>query len=273
MVWNRANRAFKSVGGNTGSPTPKQPTQHKYWCFTLNNYQIEQIEHIEQVLKHESCWYVFQEEVGAEGTPHLQGTVCLKQRQRMTELKSLDPKIHWEPTKSVKASLVYCTKAETAVGKIYHHNINLPEQVEVVEPWGWALQVMTIVEAKPDSRTIHWFWEPDGGKGKTSLAKYLVVKCNALMLTGKSNDMYHMIAKFPNKRKLFIVDCPRSMQDYLNYGAIEQIKNGLIFSGKYEGAQLVFNAPHVIVFSNQEPDYDKMSLDRWNVVRIKDPTA
>lgn len=77
-----------------------------------------------------------------------------------------------------------------------------------------------------------------------------------------------MISKFPAKRKLIVVDCPRSQQDYINYGAIEQIKNGLIFSGKYEGTQLVFNSPHVIVFANEPPDYSKMSMDRWNVVQI-----
>jgi hypothetical protein len=85
------------------------------------------------------------------------------------------------------------------------------------------------------------------------------------MLTGKSNDMYHMMSKFPDKNELFIVDCPRSQQDYINYGAIEQIKNGLVFSGKYEGAQLVFNCPHIFVFANVPPDESKMSLDRWNV--------
>jgi hypothetical protein len=88
------------------------------------------------------------------------------------------------------------------------------------------------------------------------------------MPTGKSNDMYHTISKFPNKNEVFIVDCPRSMQDYINYGAIEQIKNGLIFSGKYEGAQLVFNCPHVICFANVAPEIEKMSADRWGIHHI-----
>lgn len=268
----RANRAEESEEGNTEASSPDKPKtqglQYSYWCFTLNNYTVEQIEHLEQVFKHECKWYVFQEEVGVCGTPHLQGTLCLKVRQRMTQLKAIDPKIHWEPTKSISKSLAYCIKAETAIGKLYYHGIEVPEHVNVTEPYGWATQVIDIIKQTPDPRTIHWFWEPTGGKGKTTLAKYLVVKHQALMLTGKSNDMYHMISQFPNKRKLFVVDCPRSQQDYINYGAIEQIKNGLIFSGKYEGCQLVFNAPHVIVFANTPPDYDKMSLDRWNVIRI-----
>ena len=269
----RANRAEESTGGNTEIPAhndkKKQGGQYSYWCFTLNNYTVEQIEHLEQMFKHECKWYVFQEEVGEVcGTPHLQGHICLKERQRLTQLKPIDRKIRWDPTKCVQASMIYCTKAETSTGTIYHHGVEIPERVEVEEPYGWALQVMEIINTKPDPRTINWFWEPTGGKGKTSLAKYLVVKHKALMLTGKSNDMYHMISQFPSKRKLFVVDCPRSQQDYIDYGAIEQIKNGLIFSGKYEGCQLVFNAPHIIVFANEPPDFDKMSRDRWNVVRI-----
>ncbi|QGH72666.1 MAG: Rep protein [CRESS virus sp. ctwD22] len=259
------------AGGNTNSPASKrQSLQYTYWCFTFNNYEEEQIEQIEQILKHECKWYLFQKEIGTlNGTPHLQGTICLIKKQRLTELRRINPSIHWEPTKSVQASKIYCTKKETGNGQIYSYGIDIPEELELDEPYGWQLQILDIIKTKPDKRSIHWFWEPYGGKGKSSFCKYLVAKHNALMVTGKSNDMYHMISKFPNKRKIICVDIPRSVQDYINYGAIEQIKNGLIFSGKYEGCQIVFNTPHIFVFANEEPDYDKMSLDRWNVIKIK----
>lgn len=246
----------------------KQSPQYNYWFFTYNNYKVEQIEQIEQVFRHECKWYIFQEETGNEGTNHLQGTICLKTKQRLTQLKHIEPAIHWEPTKSVKASIEYCTKYETRSGKIYTHGIDIPKPINVIEPYGWQLEILDIIKQEPDDRTIHWFWEPDGRVGKTQLCKYLVVKHNALMLTGKSNDMYHMLAQNPDKRTLIIVDVPRSVQDYINYGAIEQIKNGLVFSGKYEGHQLVFNCPHVIVFSNQEPNMSMMSFDRWNIRQI-----
>lgn len=255
--------------GNTNSrPFPtKRDTQRVYWCFTFNNYS--NVETLETIFKGFCQWYVFQEEIGANGTPHLQGTICLKTKQRLSELKHIDPAIHWEPTKAVKASILYCTKKETSTGRVFSHGIELPEELESDKPYGWQLKVMDIIKEKPDKRTIHWFWEPNGNVGKTSLCKHLVINHNALMLTGKSTDMYHMISKFPNKRKLFIIDVPRSTQDYINYGAIEQMKNGLIFSGKYEGSQLVFNCPHVIVFANEPPNLSMMSADRWNIVHIK----
>ena len=261
-------------GSNTGTPPspapsdPKRAVQAHFWSWTLNNYEMEQMEQMEHLLRHECEWFVFQEEVGENGTPHLQGTMKLRVKQRMTQLKKLNPKIHWEATRSVSASLAYCQKEKTRSGRQVVYGIEIPEPLEIDEPYGWQLQVVDILKTKPDKRTIHWFWEPKGNVGKTTLCKYLVVKHNALMLTGKSTDMFHMLAKNPTKRTLVIVDVPRSSAGYVNYGAIEQIKNGLVFSGKYEGAQLVFNSPHVIAFANSAPDLKEMSSDRWHIVQI-----
>ena len=258
----------ENAAGNTKNCRVNSERQYNYWCFTLNNYTNEQSEQLEHILKSECRWFIFQEEKGEEGTPHLQGIVNLAKKQRLTGLKKIDPRIHWEPTKSVKASIAYCIKNETRCGRQWIHGIEVPEEIEVEKPKGWQLHVMDIINSKPDKRTIHWFWESVGGVGKSELCKYLVVKHNALMLTGKSNDMYNMLAKHPTRRKLIICDIPRSSIGYINYAAIEQIKNGLVFSGKYEGTQLVFNTPHVIVFANEAPDYSQMSGDRWNVVNI-----
>jgi hypothetical protein len=264
-----------SSGGNTGTPDDitviSRSPLSKFWVFTFNNYMdhMDHMDHILLVLKSECEWYVFQEEIGESGTPHLQGTLKLKERRRMSGMKTLiGNEVHWEITKSIKGSIAYCTKLESRAGKQWVHGIDVPEDVDVEQPRGWQLEVMDIIKDVPNKRTIHWFWEPDGCVGKTTLCKYLVVKHNALMLCGKSNDMFQMLAKFPEKRKLILVDVPRCSSGFVNYGAIEQMKNGLVFSGKYEGAQLVFNCPHVIVFANVYPTVENMSLDRWSIVRI-----
>lgn len=255
--------------GNTGS---SRSTQYVYWCFTLNNYEVETMETMETVFRSHFDWYIFQEETGDEGTPHLQGTVKCTKKMRLTELKRIDAGIHWEPTKAIKASILYCTKRASRTGRVYSYNVKIPkenEEIEVDEPYGWQLEAMKILQDKPDRRTIHWFWEPDGNVGKTCLCKYLCMTKDALMLSGKAGDMYHMISKFPDKREVILVDVPRSAHERFNYGAIEQIKNGLIFSGKYEGCQLVFNCPHVLVFANEPPDVAAMSMDRWCIHDIR----
>lgn len=188
-------------------------------------------------------------------------------------MQLIDPKAHWEPTKAIKASIYYCTKLESRTGKVYAWPMNIiPKEnmpIDVMKPYGWQLEIMNIIEQKTDPRTVYWFWEPNGNVGKSQLCKYLVVKHNALMLTGKANDMYHMISKYPEKRELMIFDIPRSAKDYVSWGAIEQCKNGLVFSGKYDSCQVVFNVPHIICFANQLPDTRQLSADRWKIIDIR----
>lgn len=273
------NRSNRSNRGNTGSldliggiPLEKenrskdQGVLTKYWCFTWNN--PTDVEVFVGILKNECEWYLFQEETGESGTTHYQGTLCLKKKQRLTALKKWEPAVHWEKTKAVKASVLYCSKAQSRTGNMWSHGIDIPTTIKTITPRGWQCEVMDIVRSEPDDRTIHWFWEPVGNVGKSALCKYLVVHHNALVLSGKATDMFHSIASNPKKRSLILIDAPRQSFDYINYGAIECIKNGLIFSGKYEGAQLVFNCPHVIVFANQPPRMEAVSLDRWHIVRI-----
>lgn len=247
---------------------PQQPPQYIYWCFTWNNYEIEQIEILERILEHECDWYVFQEEKApTTGTPHLQGTLKLTKRRRLSEMKKINYHCRWEPTAKISASLVYCSAEHKRTGQIWAYGIEVPEPIELCEPYGWQLDVINIAKDKPDKRTIHWYWEPDGNIGKSELCKWLVVNMKAVICNGKANDIYHAIVK-ARYRKIIVVDVPRENIDYVNYTALENVKNGLIFSGKYDSQQLVFNNPHVFVFANEEPRYHAMSADRWHVVRI-----
>lgn len=245
----------------------KQRPPMFYWFFTWNNWVEAERCLLHRILEKECEWFVYQEEKGESQTTHLQGTIKLKSKKRLTALKKWHSAIHWEETKHVVSSIEYCSKEETRNGKQWLYGIDVPQPIKVHEPRGWQLSVMDILNQEPDDRTIHWFWEPNGNVGKSQLCKYLVVKRDAVMLTGKSNDMFHQLSKLKNP-VLVLVDVPRTSVEYINYGAIEQIKNGLIFSGKYEGAQLVFNSPHVIVFANIPPDYSAMSADRWKVYDI-----
>lgn len=78
------------------------------WVYTWNNYtdaDIEQLKALE-VNMHRIC-----KEIGETGTPHLQGAVTFKRTYRLSALKKLFPKVHWEPAKT-KDPENYCIKGE-----------------------------------------------------------------------------------------------------------------------------------------------------------------
>ena len=53
----------------------------------------------------------------------------------------------------------------------------------------WQKELLEIIKAEPDDRTIHWFYDKIGGSGKTTLAKHICINYNAIYLSGKAADM------------------------------------------------------------------------------------
>lgn len=99
--------------GNTES---RPNARSRNWCFTLNNYTPEDIEYFKSL----DCKYIFQEEVGEEkGTPHLQGTLMYKNPRTRTTMKNVHRACHWEATKSLRHSIMYCSKVETRSGELF----------------------------------------------------------------------------------------------------------------------------------------------------------
>lgn len=83
----------------------------KSWAFTLNNPTPEEQAHILGWTADDSCTLlVVGHEVGAEGTPHLQGIVTFRKAKRLRGVKDLLPRAHLEVALSQKASIAYCRK-------------------------------------------------------------------------------------------------------------------------------------------------------------------
>ncbi len=82
------------------------------WLFTLNN--PEDSEYPCKWTLDRVKLIVYQVEVGEEGTIHLQGYLELESPRRLTYLKTLSARSHWEPRKgSRRQALEYVTKEET----------------------------------------------------------------------------------------------------------------------------------------------------------------
>lgn len=260
-----------NVGNAMEGNTKNRVVPCLYWCFTLNNWTKKEMETLETNFKESGCKYLFSEEVGESGTPHLQGYIQSPVKIRASE-KFKNDRIHWEKANGSKLKNdLYCSKQG-----VEHTNMNVTrDPIMGKELYWWQKDIMEIVAKKPDDRKIYWYWEKKGCSGKTSLAKHLCLKYGAIYVSGKAADVKCAIAELVKAGKdvsSVIFGVPRTAEDYMSYAALEEVKDGIFFSGKYESGMVIYNSPHVIVFANFAPDRKKLSEDRWVVVNIdEDP--
>ncbi len=248
----------------------------KYWVFTLNNHTQEDIEIFKNIDSSKVPRLVFQEEIGKNGTPHLQGALMFKSKGRPFTLLP-HRRTHWE--KKIKQSTPkqmfnYACKKDTRKegGVVYGRGWELPYNLNL-DLFLWEQTIVDELNNDADDRKINWIWENKGGVGKTTFQKWIF--CNyekVVVLSGKGADMKMGIVNYKNDQgylpKIVLINVPRSNIDYLSFCGLEEIKDMFFFSGKYEGGMVCGPSPHVYVFANSEPDYSKMSEDRWNVRQI-----
>ncbi len=253
-------------GGNTRTPS-RQISPAKAWCFTWNNYTDDDVSSIVPKFQELAKKYYFAKEVGESGTPHLQGTIEFKTKVRPLSLR-LSTDIHWEKRKGTWDQAVeYCRKED---GDKYSHGFKPKRPLRPLAcetmMFPWQQEVLDMVIAEPDDRTILWIWEEIGAVGKTTFLKYLMRFQEAIPLEGKKSDCLYMAQM--NESEIYIMDLERSMESFVSYASIEKVKNGCFMSGKYEGGIVDRNCPHMVIFANFAPDKSKLSCDRWKVFTI-----
>lgn len=243
----------------------------KYWCGTLNNYTKEEMETLESLFRMD-CQFIIGKEIGEEGTPHLQMYVETNIPVRPIE-KFKNKRIHWEKRKGTREhNIAYCSKE----GK-YISNFEIEEKI--IDPIegktlkDWQKYVINITSGPISDRYIYWLWESEGGVGKTSLAKHLVLKHNALFVNGNANDMKCAIVDWKKNTgkwpKIILMGFPRDQDmKYISYAGMEEIKDGMFFSGKYESGMVCMNNPHIICFANAPPQEYRMTPDKWKIFNI-----
>lgn len=253
--------------GNTVSPE-KQNASYKY-DFVINNYTEIEMEKVKLYLSSDKCAKGgFGEEVGESGTPHLQGYISLKVKQRITGLKKVEgfERASFRPVRNEKALLEYFQKD----GKVW--SIGLPKPVRVIqELFEWQKDLETRYLEEPDDRTINWYWNASGNIGKSAFIKYMIVRHKVLFCSGgKHADIMNLVFNQDMDvcRGVFF-DIPRAHKGHISYASLESIKNGMVCNTKYETGVKVFNSPHIFVFANFAPDKpEEMSEDRWNIVEL-----
>ena len=254
-------------GGNTISPSVKQISPAICWCFTLNNYTIEDCSSIVRTIRHKCKKAIVGKEVGESGTPHLQGYFEFKKKGRPLGIFGIN-RIHFEKSKgNAESNDKYCGKDGDILLRI-----GFPRPIEIIENlYPWQKKIEELVLGPVDNRKIYWFWESKGNIGKSAFVKYMIVKHQILYCSGgKYTDIMNLVFnQNMDECSCVMFDIPRANRGAISYASLESIKNGMVCNTKYETGVKVFNSPHIVIFANFPPeDEDLLSADRWVISEL-----
>lgn len=253
-------------------PQPRrQRTRSRGWFLTLNNYTEHEINALLDCANHDGTSYVVQEETGEGGTRHLQGYVHFRNQVAFSTIRQWNTRAHWERARSVANAVAYCSDPAKRTGRIWTtgFNVDTRDMRIVLEPnlYEWQRELLQELRGEAHMRKIIWYCDVEGGTGKTAFARFLVKNMPHTMFvtTGSSKDIAYQIIKSSWSPHQVIFNLPRTAEGGMAYGALESLKDGIIFSGKYEGGAKLFPPPHVVVMANFLPDMNKLSQDRWDI--------
>lgn len=267
---------LKGVGNTKATPGDKK--RYRNWFFTLNNYTDEEFEVLKNII---TQYTVINEEIGNDGTPHLQGCLFYKNGKTFTAIKKINKRIHWEIIRNKAKAIEYCKKSETRKeGTTPYINGSVQEEKKIrcIEKlYPWQQDIINLMEKEieePNDRRINWIYSEKGNIGKTALAKYICINYkNSIYISGRAKDMKYAIVESKQKPEIIICGYPRSIGDtYISYTGIEEVKDGIFFSTKYKSGMCIYNPPVMIVLANYPPIEEQISRDRWNIICLDEIT-
>lgn len=256
------SRQVVEEGNSVSSSTKKQASRKTFYCFTLFNYENNYDEIIRQLKSYSKKGIVGKEVCPESKNNHLQGFIALKKPMRHTEIKISGQPRWFACNGNEEQNIKYCSKENNYIKWGFPKPINIISNL-----YSWQKEIELIFETEPNDRTIHWFYDKNGGIGKSAFVKYMVIKHQCLFCDGgKKADLINLV--FNNDMddcKCVIWDLPRNTGNCISYSTIESVKNGMVCNTKYETGVKCFNSPHIFVFANEAPELEKLSQDRWCV--------
>jgi len=265
------------VNSSVSSLKSKQIPSRKYHFITWFYDNIEQLVPVLERCKKLCFKGTYQTEICPESKkPHIHFMLWGKDKFRDTELKI--PKRNDVETyrafvlKDIHNVSDYANKDDPSYDGVARGSWGFPKPIKIItELYPWQIEIEKLCETEPDDRKIYWFWESQGGIGKSQFIKYMVVKYKSLLCQGgKHTDIINLVFNCNmDETNTVFFDIPRANKGHISYSSLECIKNGMVCNTKYETGVKVFNTPHLIVFANFPPDDEsQLSNDRWIIKEI-----
>lgn len=145
------------------------------------------------------------------------------------------------------------------------------------KPFVWQQYIIDLLAKPTDDRSIVWIYDENGGNGKSKLSNWLLSHTDSFLCNGGA---FKDIAFAYDCERTVIFDLPRDSYEYTPYRFMEALKDGRVFSAKYDSALKQFVPPNVIVFANYLPDCvnanagapcgrPRISKDQWNLFHLE----
>jgi hypothetical protein len=163
---------------------------------------------------------------------------------------------------------VVCARYERFVN-LYIRDNKPAYRVDTFPLRPWQEQLNTKLNGPVNPREITFLVDAVGNSGKTWFFRYYEQNhpdTTQIILPGKKQDMAYVLRE---ENRVVFFDCPKSKQgEYIQYDFLEEVKNGNVFSGKYECKEKRFAPPHVVVAMNEYPNEALLSPDRYNILNL-----
>lgn len=143
----------------------------------------------------------------------------------------------------------------------------------------WQLDLKQKLSQPADDRSILVYIDPVGGAGKSTVMRYFVTNkdLRACVLSGQIRDMAFAFCQ--KKYRIVFFDISRTSAEHVVHllSFAETLKNGVIFSSKYESGMHAFKSPHIVFFSNEDlptvnGHYGGWTADRPKVTYLSGPS-
>lgn len=131
----------------------------------------------------------------------------------------------------------------------------------------WQSELYEILMDTPDPRKISFVVDPTGNTGKSWFCQFMMTHHGdetQVLCVGKRDDLACSVM---NGKRIYLFDVARGQLEHFQYCVPEMIKNRMVYSPKYKSQMKILDElPHVVVFTNEEPDMQALSIDRYHVI-------
>ena len=132
----------------------------------------------------------------------------------------------------------------------------------------WQKMVLNAL-SQQNNWEVLWVFDYDGNSGKTELSRYLMLKLNYQIL--KPAETHDMCGLIDSRCNGYAFDLPRTDYSKLNefFSLIEDLKGKFLLSTKYKGTIKTPKSNKIVIFANQLPNLELLSMDRWQFFHTK----